>query len=394
MSLPSAWQEQKSVLNSTVVRLGLVALLADISSEMLYPITPIFLTAVLGASFSSVGLIEGVAEGLASILKVFSGALSDRFRKHKALVALGYFFSAAGKPVIGGAHFWPRVLFARSLDRLGKGIRSAPRDSWLSEAVPAYLRGAAFGWHRGMDTLGAFVGPLIALLFINGSPEQLRQAYYWALIPGLLAVATVFAVRDPEHKVRPAKVSTPDFHVALTPQFKRYLGIWFVFSLVNSSDAFLLLKVKHEGLSLTHVTLLYCFYNLIYALGSPFLGGLSDRTGRKPILAGGFFLFALVYLGFAFANQSWQFLALFFVYGIYMAGTDGVGKALAVDLLPDHAKGTGIGWLGLVTGVATVFASVAAGSLWDHFGAGWPFIYGAVGALIAHGLLHLVRLNP
>lgn len=374
----------KSALNATVIRLGIVALLADISSEMLYPITPIFLTVVLGASFTSIGIIEGVAEGLASFLRLFSGAWNDRFGRARWIVAAGYFLSAIAKPMIGAAHAWPQVLSARALDRAGKGIRSAPRDAWLAGSVSSERRGAAFGWHRGMDSLGATLGPLIALIFISQGTEGLRQAYAWALIPGLFAVLMVFSVKD-----APVKVTTPPslFASVQAPRFKRYLWAWTLFSLANSSDAFLLLKASHQGVSFKQVTLLYCLYNVVYAVGSPYLGRLSDRFGRKPILIFGLVIFAAVYVGYAFATELWQFGGLFLVYGGYMAATDGVGKAMAVDLLPESSRSTGLGWHGLVTGLAAIGSSVTAGLLWDHVGAAWPFLYGAFGAVVSSVVL-------
>jgi MFS family permease len=389
MGLRDIYRRNKKVLNQTVFRLGLVSLFADISTEMLYPITPIFLASVLGASFTSIGIIEGIAEGLASLLKIFAGAYVDRLGRHKWMVAIGYFLSTIAKPLIGGAHSWTGVLFARSMDRFGKGVRAAPRDVWLSSAVTDATRGAAFGWHRGMDSLGAFIGPLVALLFITNHLEDLRRAYFWALIPGMIAVLIVFSVRNPTGHLK--KTETFNIHMPLSPDFRRYLLVWTIFSLVNSSDAFLILKASHAGMDLTHITLIYCFYNLIYALGSPYLGGLSDRIGRKPVLAGGLLIFSLVYFGFGFATAIWQFIGLFGIYGIYTAATDGVGKAYALDLLPVEAQGTGIGWLGGITGVATIFASIVAGSLWDHVGAIWPFVYGAFGGVLSCVLLFLVR---
>lgn len=385
-------QSQEKVLNPTVVKLGLVSLFADISSEMLYPITPIFLTTVLGASMSSVGFIEGFAEAVASLLKTYSGAWSDRISKRTPFVALGYFLSAIGKPVIGFSTTWTEVLFARGLDRTGKGLRTAPRDALLAEAVSVRLRGAAFGWHRAMDTLGAAIGPLFAILYLSIEGQNLRLIYYWALIPGLIAVSISLLVK--EKKAEPKKETTPvrffDFRSFSSP-FKTYLVSWTLFSLTNSSDVFLLMKAKSVGIGLTEIILIYCGYNLAYSLFSPYFGGLSDRIGRKALLVSGLIVFAAVYVGFSFAALRWHFWVLFGIYGLYMAATDGVGKALAVDLIDPSRKATGLGALGTVTGISTVIASTVAGVLWDKYGASYTFLYGAAGAVLAVAVLLRVQ---
>jgi MFS family permease len=383
--------ERTTVLNPTVMRLGLVSLLADISSEMLYPITPIFLTAVLGASMSSLGLIEGTAEALASLLKTYAGSWSDRWGRRKPFIVFGYLLTALGKPLIGVAGSWPEVLLARGLDRTGKGLRGAPRDALIADSVDPRLWGAAFGWHRAMDTLGAAIGPLLAIVYLRHFSE-LRGIFFWAFVPGLLAVLVATKVRD----VRPAKISQrvkASWRWAeLSANFRTYLLAWTIFSLVNSSDVFLLMKAKASGLSLETTILIYCFYNLVYAAASPGLGHLSDKMGRKPILMIGLLVFALVYAGFAFASAPWIYWILFAVYGIYMAATDGVGKALAVDLIDPQFKATGIGLLSAVSGIATLFASLVAGLLWDHYGAASTFAYGAVGAVLALSILAFLSL--
>jgi MFS family permease len=387
---PTSWRD---ALNPSVIKLGLVSFFADVSSEMLYPITPIFLTTVLGASAFDVGLIEGFAEGVASLLKTYSGAWSDRLQKRKTFVWLGYLLTALAKPLVGIAGSWPQVLLARGLDRFGKGIRSAPRDALLAEAVPTHLRGAAFGWHRMMDTLGAALGPVLAICFLSShatTSEGLRHIYFLALIPGLIAVAFVFTVHEDFKPVQAASSAKNLVQGAWSPKFKRYLWAWAIFSAANSSDVFLLLKAQKSGVSLTTTIWLYAFYSLLYALASPYLGQLSDRIGRKIILIFGLAIFAFVYVFFGLAHELWQFWILFGVYGLYMAATDGVGKALAVDLVPKERKATGVGLLGTVTGLATIFASAAAGFLWDHAGAEWTFFYGAGGAVIASFLLLLL----
>jgi MFS family permease len=375
----------KSALNPTVIRLGVVSFLADVSSEMLYPITPIFLTMVLGASVMNVGIIEGCAEGTASLLKTYSGRWSDRIQNRKTFVWLGYLFAAIAKPITGAATSWIHVLFARSFDRLGKGIRSSPRDALLAEAVDSKYRGAAFGWHRMMDTAGAAVGPLLAILFLHyfNDPSQLRWIYYLAVIPGLLSVLVVFTLKETKKSGAPTKPAGKFEIGKMNKDFKTYLLAWGVFSLANSSDVFLILKAKQSGLTLIHTILLYVFYNILYSAASPYLGKISDDFGRKWVLISGLLIFAFVYVGFGFATSIWEFWALFGVYGLYMAATDGVGKAFAVDLVPANLKATGVGILGTVTGFATIFASSLAGFLWDKVGPEWTFIYGAGGAVLA-----------
>ena len=396
MSEIESTKKTARALSPTVIRLGLVSFFADVSSELLYPITPIFLTLVLGASVFNVGVIEGVAEGTASLLKTYSGRWSDRLQKRRTFIWLGYLFTALAKPLVGGASSWFQVLFARSFDRFGKGIRTAPRDALLAESVPPELRGAAFGWHRMMDTLGAVVGPLIAILFLQymKSPGHLRWLYYAATIPGLISVLIVFSVSeksDRRSSLGPSLVKSVPLRLAImSKEFKRFLCAWGVFSLANSSDVFLLLKAQKSGLSLSYTIILYTFYNVLYALTSPYLGKLSDKFGRKWILVSGLIVFAVVYALFGFASQPWQFWCLFGIYGTYMGATDGVGKAFAIDLVPSDLKATGLGLLGTVTGFATIVASSVAGFLWDRLGNQWAFNYGALGAVIA--IFILIRL--
>lgn len=375
--------EKKEALNPTVVKLGIVSFFADVASEMLYPITPIFLTTILGASVTSVGIIEGIAESIASLLKSYSGAWSDSLSKRKPFILLGYFLGAISKPVIGMSTSWVGVLSARMIDRTGKGLRSAPRDALIAESVAPELRGAAFGWHRGMDTFGAAAGPLLALFLLSIYSDNLRPLFYWALIPGLLSVLVIFLVKEPSHVGHSKKTENPfKLWNQFDPSFKRYIFSWGIFSLTNSSDVFLLLKARQFGLSTSSVIFLYCAYNLTYSFSSPYLGKLSDNIGRKKLMLSGLLIFSAVYLGFGFVNHEWQLWVLFIIYGLYMGATEGVGKALAVDLSPSNLKATGVGILGTVTGICTIVASTVAGFLWDNVGSSWTFFYGASGAII------------
>lgn len=386
-------ETSEKVLNPTVVKLGLVSLFADISSEMLYPITPIFLTSVLGASMLSVGFIEGVAEAIASLLKTYAGLWSDRILQRKPFILIGYLLSAIAKPITGMAGSWPQVLVARGLDRTGKGLRSAPRDALLAEAVSLKQRGAAFGWHRAMDTFGAALGPLLAVLYLSYFDQDLRSIYYFALIPGLIAVVIVFSIKE-NKKIIKKEIHTFSVKLKwseLSKDFRTYLISWGLFSIANSSDVFLLLKAKEQGIGLNTVIFMYCFYNLMYSFMSPYFGRLSDRIPRKKVLILGLLIFCFVYLGFSMAFSTWHFWVLFGVYGFYMAATDGVGKALAIDLISPQFKASGLGILGTVTGISTVIASTVAGGIWDRFGSSWAFIYGIAGALCCIVLLTKIK---
>lgn len=380
-------------MNPTVKKLGVISFFADIASEMLYPITPIFLTTILGASMGSLGLIEGVAEAIAGLLKTYSGSWSDKINKRKPFIIIGYFLAAISKPFIGMSSSWVEVLFARGIDRTGKGIRTAPRDALIADAVASDKRGEAFGWHRAMDTMGATLGPILALLLLNMNSQNLRSIYYWALIPGLVAVLLTFFINE-EKKSSSIKKEWQNPLNAwknMDTSFKRYILAWTVFSLVNSSDVFLLLKAKNIGMSTSSVIYLYCSYNLTYAFSSPYLGKLSDKLGSKKILIVGMSIFCCVYLAFALASKSWHLWPLFLIYGLYMGATDGVGKSLAVSLSPSHLKGTAIGILGTATGLSVIFASTLAGFLWDFGGPMFTFVFGAIGSGLAALLLMRVK---
>lgn len=388
-------------LTPNVIRLGWVSFFADISSEMLYPLIPIFLTAVLGAPVAVVGFIEGAAEATASLLRTVSGRLSDLSGRRKPYVFSGYLISAAAKPLIAMASIifgWPLVLIARVADRFGKGLRSSPRDALLADSVSQAYRGRAFGWHRAMDTAGAILGPLAALALVmqfHGTVP--REIFYIAFVPGVIGAFLVLLAREKRKPPQVKDVPKIAFH-ALPPAFRGYLIAWGVFALANSSDVFLILRAKsilgNAASALPITILLYVAYNIIYAAASPYLGHLSDILGRKRVLIGGLFIFALVYLGFAFATSLWQLTALFAVYGLYIAATDGVGKALAVDLVPDNIRASALGLLGTVNGVAVLAASSVAGILWTTIGPWAAFGYGALGAVLGSLLLARIRTRP
>jgi MFS family permease len=402
-------------LTPNVIRLGWVSFFADISSEMLYPLTPLFLTLVLGAPMAALGLIEGVAEATASLLKTVSGRMSDRAARRKPFVLFGYTLSALAKPLLALAHGWPIVLVARVGDRFGKGVRSAPRDALLADSVTPAVRGRAYGWHRAMDTAGAVIGPPLGLALVllaagvlgHGGPGgfarltlqrealegPLRLAFLFAVIPGIIGALFVLFVAEKPHDTRAKPAPLRLAWGELSKPFRGYLLGWGAFALANSSDIFLIVRAGKLGYSLPVVVLLYAFYNVVYAVASPTLGHLSDRVGRKTVLVGGLLVFAAVYLGFAFVNDPLWLWPLFAVYGLYIAATDGVGKALAVDLAPADQRASALGLLGTVSGVAALVASVTAGLLWDHVGPWAAFAYGAAGAVAGALLIGALTLR-
>ena len=361
-------------IHKQVIVLGLVSLFTDMASEMLYPVTPLFLTAALGASMAVVGLIEGIAEFTAGILKGYFGRLSDRTGRRSVFVVIGYSLSAAAKPLPGLFPFLSAVVYSRITDRIGKGARTAPRDALLAGYAQGNS-GAVFGFHRGMDTLGAVLGPAAALILLYFYPQNYRLIFLVAFIPSIIAVGFSSLVKD---RVVPAaqklRESYSEFWSSSPKQYRTILLLISVFSLVNSSDVFLILKsqaVSHSG---TKAIIGYIFYNIIYAFSSYPLGKLSDRISKKKIYVSGLFLFSAVYLGFALSpglNFIWM---LFVFYGIYSAATEGIAKAWVSDLIEDRRRGTAIGLLTMLSGFAMMLGSVIAGILWDAFGPSAPFL--------------------
>lgn len=388
-------------LSPTVRALGWVSLCTDLSSEMVYPLTPGFLTRVLGAPAWAVGLIEGVAESTASLLKLFSGRLSDRSGRRKPLALAGYSLGAVSKPLIAVAGSWPHVLGARFLDRVGKGLRAAPRDALIAESCPPEQRGRAFGFHRGMDTTGAVLGPLVGWLFLHFFPNDLRSVYALALVPGAIGVLLMaLLVREkPAHKPahKPAaqvlaKPSQPRFTWrGLSGPYRRYLLIVGLFGLGNSSDAFLLLRAQDVGVAPQNALLLYAAFNMVEACLAMVAGRLSDRVGRRPLLASGYIVFALTYAGFALLDRMpspgaavWL---LFGLYGLYSTLTQGVQKALVADLVHPARRGEETGAFHMLLGLAALPASLLAGALYSQLSPSAPFVVGTATALTAALLL-------
>lgn len=372
-----------------VVILGLVSFFNDVASEMIYPLVPIFLTSVLGAPVSIVGLIEGIAESIASILKVVFGWLSDKLRKRKPFIVAGYSLSTVSKIIFGLAYSWPFVLLARFIDRFGKGTRTSARDALIAESSEASVRGKTFGFHRALDTLGAVVGPLLALVAIKALDNNIRLIFFLSFIPAFIGVLLLFFFV--KEKGRKQKNSSDfQFHWRdIDPSFKVFLLISFIFALGNSSNAFLILRAQNLGLSVTMVILVYVHYNFVYAIFSIPAGIISDKIGPKKLLLAGFLLFALIYLFFGLITKSLFLWLLFPFYGIYMALTEGVSKAYISNLVPQEKIGTAFGIYQTTIGLCAFFASWIAGMLWSYVGISSPFIFGSMMAILA-ALLFIV----
>jgi MFS family permease len=367
--------------------LGLISFFTDISSEMVYPLIPLFLTTQLGASPAVLGLIEGTAESLAALIKVFSGRYSDRLGRRKPLAIGGYVFSVFGKSFLAVAGSWPLVFVARGLDRIGKGVRGAPRDALIAESAAPGKLGAAFGFHRFMDTLGAVVGVLFAFFLVKTSPEHLQRVFLWSLLPAAIAVLCFIPVKDAPalNKVEVKKALPP--LKELPPPVKRFFVVSLLFTLGNSSNHFLLLRAYDIGFLPASVILLYLTYNLSYTAVSYSAGQLSDKIGRKPLLLGAYLLYALVYAGFAVSSSPSAVWLLFVIYGLFAGISEGVEKALLVDIGASVGKATVIGWHGTLVGLSLLPASLVAGLLWKFVGPAAPFAFGAAMALAAAVLL-------
>lgn len=360
---------------------------------MVYPVVPIFLTTVLHAPVTVVGLIEGIAESTANLLRVFSGYFSDRFKKRKPFMVGGYALSALSKPLIGAASGWGLVMEGRFLDRFGKGVRTAARDALLAGASEERYRGKVFGFHRGLDTLGAMVGPLAAFFLIKVFEDNLRIIFYIAFLPAVAGVALLlFFVRDIRRDGGSgASLPWRLKDIRLTRTFKIFLAASTVFALGNSSDAFIILKAYSVGFTVGTTILAYALFNVVYALFSLPAGIVSDRIGQKKVLLGGFALFAAIYFLFGITSKPFFLWALFPLYGIYMALTEGIGKAYISLHAKGEYAGTTYGIYQTATGLAAFPSSLAAGLLWKHAGPGAPFFFGAATALIALAIFGLTR---
>jgi MFS family permease len=391
-------------LHHNVFFLGLVSLLTDTSSEMIFTLVPLFVTNVLGAGAFAVGLIGGISESFDAVFRIFSGRLSDRLKKRKLLAVLGYGFSTIVKPFMLLASAWGGVLAVRFGDRVGKGIRTSPRDALIADSVSLETRGKGFGIHRAMDTAGAVLGLAIAAVIIyavqGGSLDLTKESYRWMVIvgvvPAFLAVLMLLAfVHEkglPLSAVAPADGTMSLAKQAFSGRFKLFLLIMGIFTLGNSSDFFIVLRAQNLNVSVLNITLMLVLFNVTYAAVSTPAGILSDKFGRRRVIVLGWLVYALVYLGFALSTSVWHIWMLFACYGIYYGIVEGAAKAFVADLVPAERRGTAYGYYQGVVGLTLLPASVLAGWLWDKVNPATPFYLGAGLAFLAMlGLLLLLK---
>ncbi len=362
-----------------------MSFLTDVATEMIYPLLPVFLSTVLGANASFIGAIEGAAESTASLLKLASGWWSDKVRKRKPFVVWGYGIATAVRPFIALAQSAGVVLGIRVADRVGKGIRSSARDALLADSVEPDMRGRAFGFHASADNAGAVVGPLIAFALLRYMNFSLRHVFWLAAIPGVLAfIVLVAAVKDIEAPVTKEDSAKPVLSgEKLNNRFWVYLVVVLVFTLGNSTDAFLLLRSNQLGVAVALAPILWAVLNLVKSLFGTWLSGLSDRVGRKPLIVAGWLLYAAVYFGFSRATAPWHAWALIATYGLFYAMTEGTEKALVADIVPKQKRGVAFGWYNLAIGLGALPASLMFGAIWDRLGSPVAFMFGASLALLA-----------
>lgn len=389
MNLKSFFGFSKNVRN-----LGWVSLFNDISSEMIYPLLPLFLSTTLGAGVLFIGVIEGIAESVSSFLKLFSGWFSDRFKKRKGIIFAGYLLASLTRPFIGLAASAYHVLILRFIDRVGKGIRTSPRDALLSQSCGEEERGRAFGFQRAMDHAGAMTGPLIATLLMATLTKDLSIIFILAFIPALFALFILFRGITDAPASRASTAPPPRLHwKGWNQKFKYFLLIILFFTLGNSSDAFLLLRAKDLGIDMVHIPILWFFFHLSKTVFSVPGGALSDRIGRRKVMILAWTIYGLVYLGFAFASKAYHIWILFLVYGIFYGLSEGTERAWVADLVSESKRGTAYGAYHFCIGMAALPASLLMGLIWKAIGVEWAFSFGAVMALIAALLATLLMGN-
>lgn len=381
-------------IGANIIILGLVSLFTDLGSQMVFPLIPLFLDGVLGASKTVIGLIEGSAETAASLLKVFSGYWSDKIKRRKPFVLAGYGLSSLSKPLFAFAYTWQAVFGIRIVERVGKGIRSAPRDSIIAESCADDVRGKAYGIHRAMDGMGSILGAVLALIIL--SSLGFRNVFLLAAIPSLIAVLLIIFVKEEKKKtLQPLPDTTKSIRIsfkALTPQLKYFTIVATVFALGNFGYAFLMLRAVDIGLSYHIVILLYITFYLIYTIFTIPAGMISDKIGRKPVIGIGYVLFGLTSLGLVFVSSLFQIVWLFVLYGVFYAMIDGVQRAFVVDLSPPDLKATALGTFHTATGLAALPAGVIAGLLWDTVGLETTFAYGFVLSIVAAASLLKLKI--
>lgn len=381
-----------SKIPKNIFVLGLVSFLTDVSSDMIYPILPVFLSDVLGSSKLFIGLIEGIAESTASILKIFSGWLSDKLGKRKILVSLGYGLSSLGKPILSIVTAGWQVLVLRFMDRFGKGVRTSPRDAMIADSSLSERRGLSFGFHRAMDSGGAVLGPLLAFLFLPLVNRNYRTLFLIASIPAFLSVLLLilFVREKKKAKKKISDLAKPRFsgfdNMVSSSNHRKFKIFVFgitIFTLGNSSDAFLFLRAKGLNIDVVYIPVLWLVLNAVYTLVSLPAGWLSDRIGRKNLILSGLFVYALVYLGFAFATRSYHAWLLFAVYGVYYGLTNGTMRAHVADLVAEDKRATAYGIYHGAVGMTALPASLIFGWLWQSVGVSFAFCFGAGLALLA-----------
>jgi MFS family permease len=373
--------------------LGWVSLLTDAATEAVYPLLPVFITQVLGGPPVALGIVEGAADATSSILKVVAGRWSDRAGVRKPIVVLGYSLSSMVRPFVAIATSWTHVFAIRVADRVGKGLRSAPRDAMLATLAPPGERGRVFGYHWAMDHAGAAIGPLLATVFLYFSPDNYRLLFGLTIIPGLLAVFTLLRVPETLAAV-PSVPEVPAVPKVRVPAgLKKYFVISSIFALGNSSDAFLLLQLSQSGVPLIGLTMLWSAQHAIKALITMRAGILSDRVGRRTLIVSGWVIYAFVYVGFAFSASVYALIGWFMIYSTYTAAVEGTEKALVADLTPEALHATAFGWHAAVQGVGALAAGIVFGLLWQNFGAPVAFMTGAALAIAAATLLGTANLG-
>jgi len=372
---------------------GFVSFFMDVSSEMIYPLVPLFLANVLGVNKSVIGLIEGIAESTASLLKVFSGWFSDRIGNRKWLMAVGYGISTLSRPFVALATSWQQVLGSRFIDRFGKGVRTAPRDAIIAESADKAYLGRAFGFHRSMDTMGAVVGPALAFFLLGLFSNDYRKVFWLSMVPGVIAVLLIiFFITEKKkavaiHSDRP-KLTLKHFDW----RFKFFVIIASLFAIGNSSDVFLILRAQQVGVSTVMIPVVYLIFNLVYSLSSIPAGMAADKFGKKRVILLGFVLFALLYYGFGVATGTKTIWVLFSLYGLFMGLTEGIQKAFLATIIPQDFKATAFGVYNTVVGIAMFPASLIGGWLWDHVSPSATFYFGTITAA-ASAILFIVFIT-
>ncbi|HLG21063.1 MAG TPA: MFS transporter [Bdellovibrionota bacterium] len=383
------------MISPTVFVLGVVSLLTDLSSEMIYPLLPVFLSNVLGAEAVALGMIEGVAEATASIMKVFSGIWTDRAGKRKPLIVWGYGLAGFARPLIGLAGAWPHVLFLRFADRIGKGIRTSPRDALIADVTEPADRGSAYGVQRSMDHIGGVLGPLVAAGCMSFFGIPLRTVFVLAAVPAVLAFATlIFGVREPaRHATVKSSAVVPGQWKNLDRNFRFFLLSVFLFTLGNSADAFLLLRLTNSGVEPAWIALLWSLHHVVKTTSTYYGGRVSDRLGRRPMIVVGWIYYAVIYGGFALIDGTTALIAIFLAYGAYFGFCEPSERALIADLAPTELRGTAFGVFHFIVGIGALPASALFGLIWKYWGSSAAFLTGAVLALLASITLFLIKIK-